>query len=67
MPGGILLLGDDLVYLTGLSSELRSVSQSVVISAAPAAVRRGLQSDFGEPAAAIVCLDGTENVGDVPL
>jgi hypothetical protein len=63
--GGVLLLGHDLAYLTALSSELRSVSRSVVISAAPHAVRRALQGGLGEPAAAVVCLDGSENVGDI--
>jgi hypothetical protein len=65
MRGGILLLGEDLAYLAELSSELRSVSRSVIISAAPRPVRRALRDVLGEPGAAIVCLDGSENVADV--
>jgi hypothetical protein len=63
--GGVFLLGNDLAYLTELSNELRSVSRSVVISAAPRPVRRALSGDFGDPAVALVCLDGSENIGDV--
>ncbi len=65
LPGGILLLGDDLSFLTELSTDLRSICRSVVITAAPDAVRSGGQGGFGAPAAAVVCLDGSENLGDV--
>ena len=65
LPGGILLLGDDLPFLTELSIELRSMSRSVVITAAPDAVRRAGQGGFGAPAAAVVSLDGRENIGDM--
>jgi hypothetical protein len=63
--GGVLLLGNDLAYLTELSNELRSVSRTVIISAAPRPVRRALTGDLGDPAVAIVCLDSSENIGDV--
>jgi hypothetical protein len=66
MPnGGVILLGDDLVFLTALSSELRSVSRSILISAGPRPVKRALSKDRDLPAVAIVCLDGSENIGEV--
>jgi hypothetical protein len=65
MAGGILLLGDDLGYLSELSNELRAVSRTVTISAVPHAVRHALQAGLGEAEAVVVCLEGTENVGDV--
>jgi hypothetical protein len=65
---GLLLLGDDLAYLTVLSSELRGLSPSVTISVAPHAVRQAIDAgEAGDPAAAIVCLEGSENVGDILL
>jgi hypothetical protein len=63
--GGVLLLGDDLAYLTQLSNELRSVRQSVILSQAAQPVRQALKGAFGEPDAAVVCLNGSENIGDV--
>jgi hypothetical protein len=67
MAGGVLLLGDDLGFLTELSRELRSVSRTVIISAGPQPVRRALLGNLGEPDAAVVSLDGSENIGDVRL
>ena len=67
MPGagGLLITGDDLAFLTELSNELRGVRQSVTLSHAPRPVRQALQSQFGQPDAAVVCLNGSENIGDV--
>jgi hypothetical protein len=65
MAGSILLLGDDLGYLSELSNELRAVSRSVTISAVPNAVRQALEAGLAGHEAAVVCLDGTENVGDI--
>ena len=65
LPGSILLLGDDLQFLAQLSAEMKSLSRSVVITAARGAVRKAVEGGFGVPAAAVVCLDGSENVGDI--
>jgi hypothetical protein len=65
VPSGVLLLGEDLAFLTELSRELASVSRTVIISAGPRPVRRALIEEAAEPEAAIVCLEGSENVGDV--
>jgi hypothetical protein len=65
VPSGVLLLGEDLAFLTELSRELRSVSRTVIISPGPHPVRRALSEEVAEPEAAIVCLEGSENVGDV--
>jgi hypothetical protein len=63
--GGVLIIGDDLAYLTELSRELRSVSRTLIISPGPRPVRRALSEEVADPEAAIVCLEGSENVGDV--
>jgi hypothetical protein len=65
MASGVLLLGEDLAFLMELSRELRSVSRSVTISPGPRPVRRALSEEVPDPDAAIVCLEGSENVGDV--
>jgi hypothetical protein len=65
MPSDVLLLGEDLAFLTQLSNDLGSVSRSVVLSTGPRPVRRALTGMIGDPQAVVVCLDGSENVADV--